>query len=259
MTTPLVLVSACLNRQGRHATHGAQHKYVEAAAGAGAMPLILPALAAGADLDAALDAVHGVLLSGSPSNVHPDRYGQPLGDADMELDPARDATTLPLIGAALARGMPLLAICRGFQELNVALGGTLHQAVHRVSAMMDHREDEAAALEAQYRPVHRVHLSAGGMLARMLGGQSTLDVNSLHGQGIDRLADALQEEARADDGLIEACSLKGGASFVLAVQWHPEWRFADDPVSQKILAAFGDACARYRRQRGRGAASGAQA
>lgn len=250
MRTPIVLVSACNKRFGGGAVyHAAQRKYVDAVRdGAACTPLLLPALGDGTDWDAVLGVADGVLLTGSPSNVHPARFGQPLRDPDLPLDELRDATTFPLIRAALANGMPLLAICRGAQEVNVALGGTLHQAVHEVPGMMDHREDDAAEDAVQYGPAHRIVLTPGGELARMLGGAEQATVNSLHGQGIDRLADGLTVEARAEDGLIEAYRADGGG-FFMAVQWHPEWQFAGNPVSTALFGAFGAACRAFRARR----------
>jgi putative glutamine amidotransferase len=247
MPQPLVLVPACLKPVGPHASHTVQAKYIDAlAGGAGCMPLIVPALGAATDIDALLDAAHGLLLTGSPSNVHPARYGARYSERSAPLDEARDATMLPLIRAAIARGMPLLAICRGFQELNVALGGTLSQAVHEEEGMRDHREDKLAPLERQYAPAHRVTLAPGGVLAQLLDGAPELMVNSLHGQGIAVLAPGLQVEARADDGLIEACSVRGARAFALALQWHPEWQWAANPASVALFAAFGRACQRYK-------------
>lgn len=253
MSKPLVIVPACVNRVGVHANHTAQLKYVGAVTvGAHCMPLILPALGDAADLDTVLDAVDGVMLTGSPSNVHPSLYGEePLGE--QPFDAARDATTLPLIRAVLARGMPLLAICRGFQELNVALGGTLHQAVHYVDGMQDHRENYADTLEQQYAAAHRVVLEQQGRLFQLLGGPSEIMVNSLHGQGIAQLASGLTVEARADDGLVEACSVTDAAGFTMAVQWHPEWRLEENENSIKLFAAFGQACASYQRKKREGA------
>jgi putative glutamine amidotransferase len=247
MHRPVVLVPACINRIGAHLCHTAQLKYVDAVAtGAGCTPLILPALGDGADLDGLLALADGVMLTGSPSNVHASLYGQELLDPTLPLDPARDATTLPLIRAALARGLPLLAICRGFQEVNVALGGTLHQALHQVAGMADHRESKERTLEQQYAPVHRVLLEAGGRMAAILGGATGIMVNSLHGQGIAQLAPGLTVEARADDGLVEAYSV--GSGFALAVQWHPEWKLSENPDSIKLFAAFGEACRNYQQQ-----------
>lgn len=243
---PIVLIPACVQKIGLHAQHTAQLKYVNALVAAGCVPLILPALGERADIEAVLDACQGVMLTGSPSNVHPDHYGQPLRDDQLPLDAARDATTLPLIRAVLARGMPLLGICRGFQEINVALGGSLHQAVHAVEGMQDHREDRQAGLERQYAAAHAVTLVPGGRLAHVLQRDGVLYVNSLHGQGVDRLAPGLEVEARAADGLVEAFSVSAAKRFALALQWHPEWRMTENPASQRIFEAFAQACREYR-------------
>jgi putative glutamine amidotransferase len=204
--------------------------------GAGALPLLIPACDAPlAELLAAFD---GFVFTGAVSNVDPALYGG-LAPRDPALrDRARDAVSLPLIRAAIAAGKPVLAICRGFQELNVALGGTLHQHAHELPGHLDHREDEGAPLDVQFGPAHGVVLAPGGLLARITG-QEAATVNSLHHQGIDRLAPSLAADAAAPDGLIEAVSLPGAKSFVLGVQWHPEWKWADDPVSRAIFGAFG--------------------
>lgn len=254
MPSPIVLVPACINQIGSHPYHTAQLKYVDAvASGAHCMPLIVPALGAATDLEALLDVAAGIMLTGSPSNVHAGLYGQDVLDPSLPLDPARDATTLPLIRAALKRGLPLLAICRGFQEVNVALGGTLHQAVHTVAGMHDHRENKHHTLEQQYAASHRVRLEADGALSRILGGAGEIMVNSLHGQGIATLAPGLAVEARADDGLVEAYRVADATGFTLAVQWHPEWQLAQNPDSIKLFLAFGQACRNYQSKSGRGA------
>ena len=246
MRHPIVIVPACVNRIGAQPYHTAQDKYLAAVLrGAACMPLVLPAFGAAVDLDAVFKIADGVMLTGAPSNVHPALYGQAVRDASLPQDRARDATTLPLIHAVLARGLPLLAVCRGFQEINVALGGTLHQAVQQVAGMRDHREQPAHTLEQQYGAAHRVTLTPNGRMAQMLGGADALMVNSLHGQGIDRLAAGLTVEARADDGLVEAFTVSAAPGFTLAVQWHPEWRFEDNPDALALLRAFGDACRHY--------------
>ena len=250
MRSPIVLVPACVNPVGVHAAHTAQFKYVAAVAdGARCAPLIIPALGDATDVEALLDVADGILLTGSPSNVHAGLYGEALLDPLLPLDAARDATTLPLIRAALARGIPLLAICRGFQEVNVALGGTLHQAVHGVEGMHDHREHKGHTLAEQYAPSHRVVVEPDGALAQMLNGAAHIMVNSLHGQGIARLAPGLAVEARADDGLVEAYRVRDAKGFTLAVQWHPEWKLMDNPDSLSMLQAFGDACRHYKNTR----------
>jgi putative glutamine amidotransferase len=148
----------------------------------------------------------------------------------------------------LARGMPLFAICRGFQEANVALGGSLHQAVHQVQGFADHRDHEHDPVEMQYAVAHDVVIEPGGVLARLLE-SDRIAVNSLHGQGIKRLASRLRIEARAPDGLVEAFSVADATGFALAVQWHPEWHAEDNPVSMRLLGAFGDAVRAYRQAR----------
>ena len=147
------------------------------------------------------------------------------------------------------RGIPLLAICRGFQEVNVALGGTLHQSVHSVAGMSDHREHKGHTMEEQYAPIHHVLVEPDGVLARALDGVDRIMVNSLHGQGLDQLAPGLAVEARAADGLVEAYRVRDATGFTLAVQWHPEWKLMDNPDSLKLLQAFGDACRHYKKTR----------
>ncbi len=239
---PVIGVSACL-KMGEHAPfHSVIDRYVEAVrVGAGALPVILPALGTAAALDALLARLDGVLLTGSPSNVCPSHYGGPAPRAGNLADPRRDATTLPLIRRALALGVPLLAICRGIQELNVALGGSLHQHLHEVPGRADHRSDKSRPYADRYAPRQEVRLQPGGVLGAVLGGTEVLLVNSLHAQGIDRLASGLRVEAVAPDGTIEAVSVVGAAAFALGVQWHPEWNVSQDPISRRLFAAFGAA------------------
>ena len=163
-------------------------------------------------------------------------------------DPDRDRTTLPLIRAALAAGVPVLGICRGFQELNVALGGSLHQKLHEVEGYIEHREDPSAPVEVQYAPSHAMRVQPGGVLAG-LGLPAEFEVNSIHTQGVDQLAPGLRAEAIAPDGLVEAVSVKDGKAFALAVQWHPEWQVSSNPIYLAIFQAFGDACRRRATQR----------
>jgi len=208
--------------------------------GADAVPVMIPPM--GEAVLAVLDRLDGLLLPGSPSNVHPSHYdgGDSLTPDRHDLE--RDATTLRLIPEALARGMPVLAICRGIQELNVALGGTLHQQVHEVPDRIDHRPGPGT-VEEKYAPRHLVFLS--GQLARIIGSSKIL-VNSLHGQAIDTLAPGLIAEAHAPDGTIEAVRVERAAGFAFGVQWHPEWGYADDSASLALFRAFGAACAAYR-------------
>jgi putative glutamine amidotransferase len=184
------------------------------------------------------------MLTGSASNVHPSYYSQDLLDPSLPQDPARDETTLPLIRAAVARGIPIIAICRGFQEMNVALGGSLHQAVQTVPGHFDHRENPELGMDEQYGDAHKIRIIEGGMLHGILGA-SEIPVNSLHGQGVNELASGLTVEAVAEDGLVEAFSVSTSPGFTLAVQWHPEWRILQNPHSMKMFGAFGNACREY--------------
>jgi putative glutamine amidotransferase len=195
-----------------------------------------------------LEACDGLLLTGSASNVEPHHYGGPASTPGTLHDANRDATTLPLIPRAVAAGLPVLAICRGFQEMNVAYGGTLHQQLHEVPGNLDHRDDESQPLEVQYGPAHEVLLEPGGELEK-IAGVSRLNVNSLHWQGVQKLGRGLTVEARAADGVIEAFSVTGSSGFSMGLQWHPEWQFAKDPFSRALFAAFGAAAAQRARIR----------
>lgn len=223
--------------------HLVTEKYIAAARGAGGLPMLIPALGDAIAPQEWLARVDGLLLSGSPSNIEPHHYGGTPIDGDFN-DAHRDATTLPLIRAAVDAGVPILGICRGFQEMNVAFGGSLHQAVQARPGMLDHREP-AGSHDRRYGPAHDVTLAAGGQL-RTLFGQPAIRVNSLHKQGVATLGAGLVAEAHAPDGLIEAFRVDG-ADFALAVQWHPEWQYRDNPLSLALLAAFGAACARHSR------------
>ncbi|MGF6490805.1 gamma-glutamyl-gamma-aminobutyrate hydrolase family protein [Pseudomonas frederiksbergensis] len=246
---PLIGVTACSTQIGLHAYHISGDKYVRAVASAAkGLPLILPSLADLQTSSDILDALDGILFTGSPSNIEPFHYNGPASAPGTAHDSARDATTLPLIRAAIEAGVPVLGICRGFQEMNVAFGGSLHQKVHEAGPFMDHREDDSLPLEGQYAPSHPVHVQPGGVLAR-LGLASEIQVNSIHGQGIERLAPGLRVEAVAPDGLIEAVSVIEGKAFALGVQWHPEWQVSFNPDYLAIFQAFGDACRKHALQR----------
>ena len=246
---PLVGLPCCTRLVGDIATHWVGDKYVRAVSdAAGAVPLLLPALAeriAAADVVARLD---GLLLTGSRSNVEPHHYAGAASQPGTLHDPERDALTLPLIRAAVGAGMPVLAICRGIQELNVALGGTLYQRVHEIEGRLDHRAPEGDVARRYAHSAHVVALAPGGMLER-IAGERELVVNSLHSQGIDRLAPGLVVEAAAPDGQIEAVR-HAEAAFVLGVQWHPEYRVMDNRFSRALFAAFGAACRAWAARRG---------
>ncbi|WP_374315620.1 gamma-glutamyl-gamma-aminobutyrate hydrolase family protein [Aquabacterium sp.] len=242
---PRVLVPACNRMIGRHPFHIVGQKYVEAVRLAGALPVVVP-FAQPEEIDNWLAMADGVLLTGSPSNVHPSHFDQDVHNPELPLDPTRDQWTLPLIRRAVEMGLPLLGICRGFQETNVALGGSLHQAVHEQPGLNDHRAmSDENPIEVQYGPVHPIHVQPGGLLDKLLPAADA-QVNSLHGQGVARLADGTRIEATAPDGLVEAFSVTKGPGFALCVQWHPEWQAATNPVSMAILRAFGAACQAWR-------------
>jgi putative glutamine amidotransferase len=241
---PFIGIPADRRLLDKHWFHAVGEKYIAAVAEAAhAVPVLIPALGDAHDLEALLDRFDGLLLTGSPSNVEPHRYqGSPSEPGTLH-DPHRDATTLPLIPAAVSAGLPILGVCRGFQELNVAYGGTLHQKLHE-AGYQDHREDLAQPLDIQYGPAHEVVLEPGGVL-RSLAGGDRITVNSLHSQGIERLGSGLAVEARAPDGVIEAVRVKDAPGFALAVQWHPEWQVMKNAFSRALFAAFGEASRQY--------------
>ncbi|HJX21488.1 MAG TPA: gamma-glutamyl-gamma-aminobutyrate hydrolase family protein [Steroidobacteraceae bacterium] len=238
---PLIGIPADRRLVGAHPFHMVGEKYARAVLdAAGAAPLLIPSLADELGFDELLQRLDGLLFTGSPSNVEPHLYeGAPSAPGTLH-DPARDATTLPLIRKAVRAGVPVFGICRGFQEMNVAFGGTLHQRLHEVPGHLDHRDDETQPLEVQYGPAHAVTLEPGGVL-RALALSDTIQVNSLHNQGIDRLGAELAVEARAPDGVIEAFRVRDAQRFALAVQWHPEWKVMSNPFSRALFAAFGQA------------------
>jgi putative glutamine amidotransferase len=246
---PIVGVISDRRTLGHHAFQVQGEKYLTAiVAGSGCYPVGLPVLGPGLDdgfdFLEVLRSVDGLLLTGSPSNVQPHRYGGEASRTGTLHDPERDHSAFALIPAVIRLGIPLFAVCRGFQELNVAFGGTLHQAVHDVPGHLVHREDKGAPVDSQYAPVHEVQFTPGGMLAGITGRDAAM-VNSLHSQGIDRCGEDLVVEGRAPDGLVEAVTVAGAPGFVLGVQWHPEWRVREDEVSMAIFRAFGDACRSY--------------
>lgn len=245
---PLVGVVSDRRMVGAHAFHMVGEKYLRAVVdGAGAYPIGLPSLPEGFDVTDILDRLDGLFLTGSPSNVEPRHYlGEPSRPGTWH-DPERDVAALALIPAAIRAGMPLFAVCRGFQEMNVACGGSLHAHVHEVPGYQSHKKNPDDPLDVQYAPSHPVDLVSGGML-HSITGLTRVRVNSLHSQGIDRLGQGLTVEARADDGLIEAFRVTGSAGFTLGVQWHPEWKVTENPVSLAIFHAFGEACRGYRRR-----------
>ncbi len=235
---------------GHHPFHAVGEKYLRAVIEAAhCAPVVLPALRDSVSIDEMLDLVDGLLFTGSTSNVAPVHYSGPPSRAGTLHDADRDATTLPLIPAAVERGVPVFGICRGFQEMNVAFGGTLHQNLHEVPGLLDHRDDESQPLDVQYGPAHDVVLEEGGLF-RELAGTNRVRVNSLHHQGVERLAERLIVEARAPDGVIEAFRVRGAKRFAAAVQWHPEWKAMSNEFSKVLFAAYGAAARERAQERG---------
>lgn len=247
---PIVGVTACRKEISPHPYHVVQDKYVAAVRdAAGAVPFIIPSEGPNTRAESIIDALDGLVLTGAYSNVEPHRYGATLRNEEALRDPDRDETTARLIELAVRAACPILGICRGLQEMNVAFGGTLDEALHDRDGGLDHRE-QGPTLEDQYAPAHEINLVSDGMLARFVE-TDRLRVNSLHAQGVDRLGNGLVAEAHAPDGVVEAIRVADAQAFALAVQWHPEWRAVDTPSSKALFAAFGQACAERARTRGR--------
>ena len=245
MRQPLVAVSTDVRLFDNYTWHAAPQQYLEAAvSGADVLPLLVPSFGSRLDLDELLTRVDGVMITGSKSNVHPSLYGGDASEANGPYDPARDATTLPLIRRALDAGVPLLAICRGLQELNVALGGTLGAEIQERPGGLDHRAPVSDNQDERFAIRQSVAIKAGTCLADIFGA-GEINVNSLHRQGIDRLGGRLEVEAVASDGSVEAVSVKNARAFAVGVQWHPEYWVGTDATSARIFRAFGDAARRH--------------
>ena len=261
LRTPLVAIPTCYREVNERVMYTAVVRYPHAVVdAAGCLPMLIPSIGDKLDIEALLDTVNGLLLTGSPSNVEPFHYQGPPSREGTLHDPDRDATTLPLIREAVRRDMPVLAICRGIQELNVALGGTLHQRIGERPGGEVHRRGREIkrimemSMDERYGPAHPVRLAPGGFLARLYGADEVM-VNSLHAQGIDRLGEGLSIEATAPDGLIEAVSVTGSRGFALGVQWHPEHPSLESPLSKPLFQAFAEACRERTRARQRARAA----
>lgn len=242
---PIVCVPGSLLEvgDGRYLAHGIGAKNVESLDQfAGCVPMILPALGERVDGSAIASHIDGLLLTGARANVEPHHYGGPPFPEDEPIDPARDATVLPLIRACVAAQIPVFGICRGIQELNVALGGSLHYRIHLLPDKQDHRMPQHGdpTEEEIFTPRHLVRLTPGGLF-HDLAGQTEVIVNSLHGQGVDTVADDLQVEAVSADGVIEGVRLKNDPGFTVGVQWHAEWNPETHPLSESLFRAFGEA------------------
>ncbi len=256
VSRPLIGIPTSVRVRNGIAVHSVHEDEITAAMdAAGGMPVLIPALGEALDTASVLARLDGVLIAGAISNIEPHHYGDVPRTSGSPIDPARDATALPLIRDALEAGVPLLAICRGLQELNVALGGSLHQEIHELDAMLDHRCAPDAPPAVMFQDAHEVSFAKGGVLAgiaRAAIGGDQATVNSLHGQGIDRLADGLVIEARAPDGIVEAVRVKDAPAFAIGIQWHPEWQATKDKLSAAIFRAFGDAARDRAQAQGRG-------
>jgi putative glutamine amidotransferase len=241
MLQPLVAVSTDVRQFDNYTWHATPQQYIEAAVtAAGVFPLLVPSFGDRIDLDRLLASVDGVMVTGSKSNVHPSLYGVDASEANGPYDPARDATTLPLIRKAIDCGVPLLAICRGIQELNVALGGTLAAEIQEREGSLDHRAPVSDSQDERFAIRQTVAIKAGSCLAGVFG-PGDIKVNSVHRQAVDRLGSRLQVEAVAEDGTIEAVSVRDSRAFAVGVQWHPEYWAKSDDASARIFRAFGNA------------------
>ena len=247
MRQPLIAVTGDVRDFDNYTWHAAPQTYLEAAVGvAGVTPLIVPAFGARIDFDAILDRVDGVMATGSKTNVHPSHYDTAPSASHEPYDEARDATSIPLLRRAVERGIPVLAICRGFQELNVAFGGSIATEIQDLAGRMDHRAEASDDQSVRFKVHQDVFVKEGTCLASIIDA-GAVKVNSLHRQAVERLGEGLDVEAVAADGTIEAVSVKGAKAFAVGVQWHPEYWAASDAPSRKILSAFGDAARRHAR------------
>jgi putative glutamine amidotransferase len=238
---PIIGVSGCRKDIDGYEYDSAPHMFIEALEKAcGAVPLIVPTLGAALDRKTLLAHVDGMLFTGSVSNVEPHHYDGPDSVEGTAHDPYRDATTLPLIREAVEAGVPILCICRGFQELNVAYGGSLHQRVFEVPGLLDHRSNPKVPILERFGTAHKMTLVEGGFFAGLVG-STEIEVNSLHGQGVDRLGDGLIVQAIAPDGMIEGLSVNGARRFAAGVQWHPEFKVMENPFSRALFGAFEEA------------------
>ncbi len=207
---------------------------------AGCLPLIIPTDPRYVSVEDLLALCDGFLLTGGRPNVHPSEYGAEETPAHGAFDRGRDAVVLPLIRACVDRGQPFLGICRGFQEVNVAMGGSLHPEIRDLPGRMNHRMPPEGTLEEQFALRHAVRFTEGGVFHRLMGAAEVI-TNTLHGQGIDRPGPRIVVEGTAPDGTPEAIYVQDAPGFTLSVQWHPEWNAASDPVSRPLFTAFGQA------------------
>ncbi|MEJ1990737.1 MAG: gamma-glutamyl-gamma-aminobutyrate hydrolase family protein [Maritimibacter sp.] len=205
-----------------------------------ALPLLIPADPRCVSVEELLEVCDGFLLTGGRPNVHPEEYGEAPTPAHGDFDRCRDAVTLPLIRACVERGQPFFGVCRGFQEVNVAMGGTLYPEIRDLPGRMNHRMPTEGTIDEKFAIRHAVHLTEGGVFHKILGAQDVM-TNTLHGQGIKQPGQRVVVDGYADDGTPEAIYVQDAPGFALAVQWHPEYNAGSDPVSRPLFKAFGDA------------------
>jgi putative glutamine amidotransferase len=247
---PLVGLPADTYENSGFQFHSLGDKYVRALAEvSNVLPVMIPSMIDVMNLDALLEHFDGVLMTGAVSNVHPPHYGEKASVDHEPYDHGRDNTTLKLIRAVIDKGIPLFCICRGFQELNVVMGGSLETELQRGEGRLDHRAPKSDDINVRYAPSHSIRVTKGGMLERIIG-KSETRVNSIHRQGVKVLGEGLNVEAVAPDGIIEAVSVKGAASFAFGTQWHPEFKASQNPDSVSLFNAFGDAVRAHKRARG---------
>ncbi|MBA1202716.1 gamma-glutamyl-gamma-aminobutyrate hydrolase family protein [Pseudomonas capeferrum] len=239
---PVVLMTMGTQERKGHDYQVMTHKYIAPLVEfAGCVPVLVPTCCGTDDLETYLDMADGIYLTGAGSNIDPALYGQENQTPGKVQDKNRDLFDIPLVQLAIARGLPIFGVCRGMQEINVALGGDIHQKVYEVPGLNDHRENPDDPVDVQYAAAHGVKIKEGSWLHETLGSDE-IRVNSLHGQGLNNLGEGLEPIALAEDGLVEAIHGPGLSPFLFAVQWHPEWQAARNPDSIKIFRAFGDAC-----------------
>ncbi|MDX1785395.1 gamma-glutamyl-gamma-aminobutyrate hydrolase family protein [Roseovarius sp. ZX-A-9] len=250
MARPLVgIIGNCYVIEDRYPVHAGGRMNSEAIAlASGCMPMIVPSDPDLVTVDELLAHCDGFLLTGGRPNVHPQHYGETPTEAHGVFDLARDAITLPLIRACVERGQPFLGVCRGFQEVNVALGGTLYPEIRDLPGRDNHRMPPDGTLEEQFALRHKVTFSEGGVFHRLIGAQEVM-TNTLHGQGIRDAAPGIVIDGHAPDGTPEAIYVDGAPGFTLSVQWHPEWNAVNDAASRPLFGAFGDAARAWSSQK----------
>ncbi|MEM6890385.1 MAG: gamma-glutamyl-gamma-aminobutyrate hydrolase family protein [Pseudomonadota bacterium] len=207
---------------------------------AGCVPLIVPSDTNMVAVNELLDVCDGFLFPGARANVHPEEYGEEATEAHGAFDRARDSVALPLIRACVDRGQPFFGVCRGFQEVNVALGGSLYPEIRDLPGRMNHRMPPDGTIEEKFELRHKITFRDSGVFHKVLGAREVM-TNTLHGQGIKRPGHRVAIDGHAPDGTPEAIYVQDAPGFTLSVQWHPEYRAHDDPVSRPLFSAFGQA------------------